>query len=102
MNNKEKEIKNRKILKVKQPNEIIIESNSIKIETQLEKPKEGEKTKIENTEENNENPNQVRLEELLEDLKLDDDDNDPNIIKENESIVEDFIKQMDNVKISKE
>ena len=56
----------------------------------------------EDTEEENVNPNQVKLEELLDDLKLDDDDNDPNIVKENELNVDDFIKQMEKVTISKE
>lgn len=68
-----------------------------------EKPaEEDEKDWEEDTEEENVNPNQVKLEELLDDLKLDDDDNDPNIVKENELNVDDFIKQMEKVKISKE
>lgn len=69
-----------------------------------EKPaeEEDEKDWEEDSEEENLNPNQVKLEELLDDLKLDDDDNDPNIVKENELNVDDFIKQMEKVKISKE
>lgn len=44
-------------------------------------------------------PYTIKLEELLDDLKLEDD---PVAMKENEEIVEDFIKKMDEIKISKE
>ena len=68
-----------------------------------QKEEEKEKEQSEHSEEENENPNQVRLEELLDDLKLDDDiEEDANDMKEKENIVENFIKQMDQVKISKE
>jgi len=102
MTKREKDIKNRKILKVKQTNETINEKKAEPIETPAEKTIEEDKNMEETPEQHYENPYEVRLEELLDDLKLDDDDNDPNIIKENENVVEDFIKQMDSVKISKE
>jgi len=82
------------------------ENKQEELEKIIEKPKEElkEETKdvSESSEDENVNPYQVRLEELLDDLKLDDNDEDPMIMKENENIVENFIKQIENVKISKE
>jgi sulfur carrier protein ThiS len=46
-----------------------------------------------------EDENAIKLEDLLDDLHLDDD---PNTVKENEDIVDDFIKKMENIKISKD
>jgi len=90
------EIKNRKILKVVKNNE----KQSAEI---IEKPQEEEKNmEDEEEEEENVNPHQVRLEELLDDLRLDDEEDEVEVIKENEGNVEDFVKQMDKVKISKE
>lgn len=43
----------------------------------------------------------MKLEELLEDLRINDED-DVDTAKENENLVDDFIKKIDNIKISKE
>ena len=97
-----KDIKNRKILKVKAPSDPKTLEPVIEVK-EKQKEEEKEKEQSEHSEEENENPNQVRLEELLDDLKLDDDiEEDANDMKEKENIVENFIKQMDQVKISKE
>lgn len=96
------DVKNRKILKVKSKNpEPKPETDKPKLEKEEKKDEEEEWVEdSDNENENENNPNQVRLEELLDDLKLDDNDEDTK--KENELLVDDFIKKMENIKISKE